>query len=960
MKRTTRLGVVSFTLGTMFALVIGGGVPASGQSNDGGTRSVRPAAIQRLKSDAVGSVTVRVDRGTKYVGFARVARGGDLFPESRSATAQGKARGFFARYPDLFGIQDASSELRQVSSTKDAYGFTHLSYEQTYKGLPVFAGLVRAHFDRANRLTVVNGTFVPNVDLNTDARLSPAQAAQKAIAEVVARPPATEEDDDAAAPAGLRAVSTTLEVYRMGLVRNLPGSNQLVYEVEVTNGADIREFVFVHANAGKIVNRYSGVHDDLSRVLYELSATTPPIWEEGDPFPGALNQDQQNILIASEDAYYHFLHGFGRDSYDAAGAQMRSVNNDPTIACPNANWNGATTNYCNGVTADDVVAHEWGHAYTQFTHDLIYQWQSGALNESYSDIWGETVDFLNGQGTDAPNLARTAGGCTSHTLSRPFVMINGPASIAGFCTGGAAAFGPTLETTGPVTGDVVLANDGRGATTDACTRLRNGTAIEGNIALVDRGLCTFTEKVKNAQIAGAIAVMVADNVWGPADPLAGADPTITIPSVRIPLGIGNTIKGQLGTGVNVTLRINHPSPQDNYRWNMGEDATAFGTPGRSAIRDMWNPRCVSDPGRVTDAEYFCATTDGGGVHTNSGIPNHGFALLVDGGTYNGRTVGAIGLTKAAHLYWRAQSVYQTPSTDFPDHAESLESSCADLIGLRLNNLGTGSSPPHGARPSITTADCASVATMAAAVELRTDPTSQCNFQPILQPDAPPVCGDEPATEVFVDDFESGLDGWTLTNLGVFSGWPGLDWTTDSTLPADRAGSAAFGADPNIGDCGAGANDVSGMMSMQSPVITLPSGTPRLSFTHYLATEAGWDGGNVWISVNGRAFAQIPATAFLFNPYNATLQTAAAGNTNPMAGQPAFTGTDAGELVSSWGTSIVDLTATGTRIRTGDTVQFRFDMGMDGCTGIDGWYVDDVTVSVCGANAAVREEGTTAS
>ena len=74
-----------------------------------------------------------------------------------------------------------------------------------------------------------------------------------------------------------------------------------------------------------------------------------------------------------------------------------TVNNDPRIACPNANWNGLTTNYCDGVTSDDVVAHEWGHAYTEYTHGLIYQWQSGALNESYSDIWGETVDLINGR-----------------------------------------------------------------------------------------------------------------------------------------------------------------------------------------------------------------------------------------------------------------------------------------------------------------------------------------------------------------------------------------------------------------------------------------------------------------------------------------------------------------------------------------------------------------------------------
>ena len=45
----------------------------------------------------------------------------------------------------------------------------------------------------------------------------------------------------------------------------------------------------------------------------------------------------------------------------------------------------------------------------------------------------------------------------------------------------------------------------------------------------------------------------------------------------------------------------------------------------------------------------------GGVHTNSGVPNHAFALLVDGGSYNGQTISPIGLTKAAHIYYRAQS-----------------------------------------------------------------------------------------------------------------------------------------------------------------------------------------------------------------------------------------------------------------------------------------------------------------
>jgi Zn-dependent metalloprotease len=953
MKRTPRLGVTFVMLATIFGLVIGGSLPASGQND--GSRGVGAGAIQRLRREAVGSVTVRVDRGTRYVGFARVERGGDLFPESRSATPQGKARGFFANHAGLFGIQDASAELRQVSSVKDAHGFTHVSFEQTYKGLPVFAGLVRAHLDRGNRLTAVNGTLVPNVDLDTDARLSPAQAAQKAIADVSANPPLSEETADSAGvtPTGLRAASTTLEVYRMGLVRNVPGSNQLVYEVEVTNGADIREFVFVHANAGKIVNRYSGVHSDLFRRVFEENFDPDnQVWQEGDPFPGDLTEDQQNIVTFSGHSYHFFSHAFGRDSYDGEGAEMQTVNNDPRISCPNANWNGITTNYCTGVTGDDTVAHEWGHAYTEYTHNLIYQWQSGALNESYSDIWGDVVDLINGAGLDTPGGNRAVGTCSSQTSHKnwPTVIVNDPASL-GRCAAAPAGFGPQLTTAG-VTADVVLANDGKGSPTDGCTSPNNAQAIDGNIALVDRGTCTFTAKVANMQKAGAVGVMVANNIFGGPSIMPGVDPSITTPSVMISRTAGAAIKLAL-PDVNVTMRARTTSGS-SFRWLSGEDDPAF----NGAIRDMWDPTCLGDPGKVTDQEYFCAGDDSGGVHTNSGVPNHGFALLVDGGTYNGQTVGGIGLTKAAHLYWRAGSVYQTPSSDFPDHADALIASCEDLVGVRLPNLGTESSPPGGARQAITAGNCASVLAMTNAVEFRIDPTTQCNFQPILEGDAPPVCEGQTAETLFVDDFESGMDGWTLTNQGVFEGWPDLDWTVASDLPADEAnerGSAAFGADPDIGDCGAGAGDVSGVMRMESPPVTLPGGTLRLSFDHYVATEQGWDGGNVSMSVNGRAYSLIPASAFLFNPYNATLQTAAAGNTNPLAGQPGFTGTDAGELVSSWGTSIIDLAATGARIGTGDTVQFRFDMGMDGCTGIDGWYVDNVTVSVCGATAAATKD-----
>ena len=946
MRRSIRLGAV-LTLTTLFSLLIAGGVPASGQSAGAGSKGVGAAAIQRLRRDAEGAVTIEVDRATRYVGFARAARGGDLFPGSTVATPRGKARGFFARYPELFGLGD--SALVQVGLERDALGSTHVTYEQRYRGVPVFGGVVRAHVDRGNKLTAVNGTLVPNIDLSVDPLLSASQAEQRAIADVRANPPETE--DAAASVTGLRAGSTRLEIYRVGLVRNVPGSNQLVYQVEVTNGADVREFVFVHANAGKILNRYSGVHHDLFRRLFEENLETQ-VWEEGDPFPGDLNEDQENIVRFSGESYRFFQHAFGRDSYDGAGAEMQSVNNDPRINCPNANWNGLTTNYCTGVTPDDVVAHEWGHAYTEFTSNLIYQWQSGALNESYSDIWGETVDLLNGEMTDTPGGTRTVDTCSSFANNWPVVIVNQPSTL-GECAAAQAQFGPKLNATG-ITANVVLSSDNNGALTDGCSHPQNAAQIAGSIALVDRGTCTFVEKAANMQKVGAIGVMVANNVFGPPTVMPPADPSIQIPSVMISRNAGVSLKQALGAGtVNVTMRAR--TTQGSYRWLMGEDATAFG----GAIRDMWDPNCIGDPGKVTDQEYFCAPDDSGGVHANSGVPNHGYALLVEGGTYNGRTISAIGLTRAAHIYWRAQAFYQTPTTDFPDHAAALETACADLVGQRVPNLGVGTQPPGGQRPQITSSTCAQVATTTQAIELRTDPTTQCNFQPLLKQGAPPVCNGQVASVAFEDHFDdAALDGWTLTNAGVFDGWPDLDWVGTNDVPAGGNGGAAYAADPDAGDCGQGADDISGMMSMESPSFGVPGGSMQLSFRHYVSTEQGFDGGNVWISVNGRAYTQVPTAAFLFNPYNQALVTAAGGNTNPMAGQPAFTGTDAGQLVSAWGTSIVDLGATGTRIRAGDTVRLRFDFGMDGCAGIDGWYVDDVMVSVCGTTAAVVEDETT--
>ncbi|CUS03507.2 Thermolysin metallopeptidase [Candidatus Promineifilum breve] len=898
------------------------------------------SGLQRLVEATGGRAVFSQNSATGKVGFLRIT-GEEGLSLAAGESVEAESAAFFQQYGSIFGISDAAAELTSLGATTDAVGMQHLSYRQVYQGVPVFAAILRVHYNAAGALSAANGVFVPSINVNVAPSRSATSAASTAIAATAL---SHSIDGSTVLASDLSAAATKLYVYRDGLIQGVPGSDYLVYEVEVRGGAAVRDFVYVDAHTGKVVNHIAAASDALYRKLYEQN-TGNLVWQEGNAFPGALNVDQQNIVNFSGHSYAFFSNAFGRDSYDAAGAQMRSVNNDPTISCPNANWNGVTTNYCNGVTSDDVVAHEWGHAYTEYTHGLIYQWQSGALNESYSDIWGETVDMINGMQTDTPAPVRTVNSCSTFETTPPVLVINSPAAIAGTYVAGSASFGPALTVAG-LTGNVVVGvdpADGAGpTTTDACSPLTNAAAVAGKVALVDRGTCSFTIKVKNAQNAGATGVIVADNVAQPVAGMSGTDATITIPSLRVTLATGNLIKGQLPTpGVNASLKLAGGNPAEaSYRWLMGEDSTAFG----GNIRDMWDPTCKGDPGKVSDTEYWCATGDGGGVHTNSGVPNHGYALLVDGGTYNGQAITSIGMVKAAHIYWRAMTTYQTPTSGFADHADALETACTDLIGQNLTGLSTGA-PAGPSGQSINASDCAEVADMIDAVQLRTDPT-QCNFQPLLDPNAPALCAIDAPSEIYSEDFESGLGGWTLTNQGVYAGWPNFNWAADASLPGGRAGTGAYGTAPDAGNCDAGPGDISGAMQMASSTINIPAGanTPRLAFDHYVATEAGYDGGNLKISVNGGAFTLVPAVAFTFNDYNTTLVTAAGGNTNPLAGQAGFSGTDGGELGGSWGQSQVNLGAAG--VVPGDSVKLRYDMGMDGCGGIDGWYVDDVTVYSC--------------
>ena len=241
---------------------------------------------------------------------------------------------------------------------------------------------------------------------------------------------------------------------------------------------------------------------------------------------------------------------------------------------------GLDNNHGAAVDLVHVLLHEFGHGLGFLTLvDLSSGLESMALPDIFErnilDInsgktWPElspadrAVSVLNTRHVVWNGSRGRAAALTTLSPGTPVLTVNSPGNIAGDYLAGAASFGPHLTNSG-LSGQVVLATDAADtlgpSTTDGCSPLTNASAIAGKIALVDRGPtngnCTFVLKARNCQNAGAIAVLVADNVAGsPPSDLGGADDSVTIPAIRITLADGATLRAGIAAGLNVTLRLN--------------------------------------------------------------------------------------------------------------------------------------------------------------------------------------------------------------------------------------------------------------------------------------------------------------------------------------------------------------------------------------------------------------------
>jgi uncharacterized repeat protein (TIGR01451 family) len=256
------------------------------------------------------------------------------------------------------------------------------------------------------------------------------------------------------------------------------------------------------------------------------------------------------------------------------------------------------------------------------------------------------------------NRALSVAASADSGLAGAILQVNSPAGIAGGYAALGAGFIPAPPAPSGQTAAVIQALDAANAsgpsTTDGCTALTNAAAVAGNIALIDRGTCGFLVKVQNAQAAGAIGAIVVNNAVG--DPnltvmggTAPPGPAVTIPSVFISLADGNTIKAQLGTGVNATLAAA----------NAGDTIGSFSSRGSRLGAPFHLKPDVSAPGvSITSTQSGKTCVSGGCLVPNaSGFIPGSQALTISGTSMaTPHMAGVMALLRQLHPDWTVEEL----------------------------------------------------------------------------------------------------------------------------------------------------------------------------------------------------------------------------------------------------------------------------------------------------------------
>lgn len=575
--------------------------------------AVRPdttgaAALERALADpaarALGRVTERESRfalptflwATPTVTAATRA-------QARPAVSHADAaRAHLARVAPLWRLDAADVRGAALGRVHDTgRGGVIVSFRQSFDGVEVFRDEMKLVMDRDQRLVSVSG-YVPSHALlpkgaGRTFRLRADAAASRALADVagVAVSPASlraraarqgaYERFDLSAPVAGVVLSQPLRAKPVWF--HLPESLVPAYYVEVLADQDWYAYVVAAADGEVLFRHDLSAADSYSyRVWADATAPYSP-WDgpEGtasSPHPTGLPDLYTAPLVAPQLVTLQNSPFSANDPWLPPGATETNGNNvdaytdtnspdgyNPgdsraTVTAPNAFDRVYDVNFEPSYPEQRQASVTQLFFVNNFLHDWYYDagFDEAAGNAQVSNygrggaegdpLLAEAQDY---SGTNNANMSCPADGGSPrmqmYIYYQPFgrLFVNTPAGIAGEYQGGAVSFGSQeFDFIAPV----VAADDGAGTTSDACSPIVNDVA--GKIALIDRGACTIAAKVSAAEAAGAIGVILVDNLDLSVPPRFNVSGSATIPTLTVTKSTGDMIRAQLGAGVQVRMR----------------------------------------------------------------------------------------------------------------------------------------------------------------------------------------------------------------------------------------------------------------------------------------------------------------------------------------------------------------------------------------------------------------------
>jgi Zn-dependent metalloprotease len=355
---------------------------------------------------------LQTDEGfLRYLGAPPGASYHALTPPAKAADPEAAARAFISSHGRAFGVTSECVAFRRerVNLVADR---AYVRLQQTYDGLDVFCAQMILQLDDRGGVSSVLSDILRSTDdldsgdLTTSPTVSADDARAAALREIAVESPAHEvaDLDTSAGP--------TLMVYDPGVL-SLAGPVGLAWYMVVVCPFDIRvrEIALVDAHSGEVVLHFNNVPESKRREIYDANNTYDfpgtLVRAEGQPACGIEDADLAYDYLG--DTYDFYFSHHDRDSIDGVGMTLLATVRACLIyyyQCPwqNASWSGERMIFGDGMMADDVTAHELTHGVTDYESQLIYMGESGAINESFSDIWGEFIDLTNGRGMDTPEV----------------------------------------------------------------------------------------------------------------------------------------------------------------------------------------------------------------------------------------------------------------------------------------------------------------------------------------------------------------------------------------------------------------------------------------------------------------------------------------------------------------------------------------------------------------------------